>query len=190
MRRNLLIILGLLIVTGGYTYLTNHNTAVAPTTETAPQIRQGNPAPDFSYTDLNDKKGKLSDLKGKVVVLNFWASWCTPCVAEFPVLLTLAATFPKDVVLLAVSSDHDKAAMDRFLIRLKKENGAKATAPNVVIVWDEDQSITQKLFQTTRLPETILVDSNLIMQDKIAGIVDWTGVPMAQKIRGYMTQKP
>lgn len=193
MKTNILIVLVLVLATAAYTYFTNSQTAAPREVAklqplSAPAIRQGAPAPDVAYTALNGKKGRLSDFKGKAVILNFWASWCTPCVAEFPALLTLAATFPDDAVLIAVSSDHDRAMMDRFLAKLKKENGSKATAGNVIIVWDEDKSITQDQFQTLRLPETILIDSNGIMQDKIAGLTDWNDVAMIQKIRGYQNQ--
>ena len=64
----------------------------------------GKAAPDFSLTDLNDKPHRLSDFRGKVVFLNFWATWCAPCREEMPSMEVLNKSFEKDgLVILAVS---------------------------------------------------------------------------------------
>ena len=64
----------------------------------------GKPAPDFSLTDLNDKPYRLSDFRGKVVFLNFWATWCKPCREEMPSMEILNKNFEKDgLIILAVS---------------------------------------------------------------------------------------
>ena len=63
-------------------------------------------APDFQLPDLNDKQLRLSDYRGKVVFLNFWATWCKPCREEMPSMEVLYKTFEKDgLVILAVSID-------------------------------------------------------------------------------------
>lgn len=187
--RNFLILFGLAALIVGYTAYSEvkqryHEIEAAE----AKGIVTGAPAPDFTYVTHDGRTGKLSDHRGKIVLLNFWASWCPPCIAEFPQLLNLAALYPDKVVLLALSSDHDRAMMDRFLARLIRENAKAATAPNVVIAWDKDQSITLPVYGTARLPETIIIDKDMIMREKVAGVIEWDG-PEARARIGAMTRE-
>lgn len=187
--RNFIILFGLAALIAGYTVYSEVKQRYRELEAAeAKGIVTGAPAPDFSYVTANGEPGKLSDHKGKVIILNFWASWCPPCVAEFPQLLNLAAMYPGDVVLLALSSDHDKTMMDRFLAKLIKDNGKAASAPNVVIAWDKDQSITLPIYGTARLPETIVIDKSMIMREKVAGAIAWDG-PEAQARIGALTRE-
>lgn len=124
-------------------------------------------APDFSFQTPDGKQHTLRDFEGKIVILNFWASWCPPCIKEFPHLLRAAEENPNDVILIALSSDLDEQSMSRFTKKL--------TIPktkNVFIALDQDQKITQGLFKTFKLPETILIDARQIPRQKIIG-ADW-----------------
>jgi thiol-disulfide isomerase/thioredoxin len=132
-------------------------------------------APDFSFTTPDGKQYRLSDFSGKVIVLNFWASWCPPCVKEFPILLDIAAQFPDQAVLIALSSDLDAAAMERFLQKQKKPG------ENVYIALDENQSITQKLYQTYSLPETLIITPQLQLHSKLVG-ADWEAESLSKTI--------
>ncbi len=185
--RNILIFIGLAVLVAAYTTYSQvrdfHRDMKLAETK---GIVTGARAPDFTYEDIGGTVGALSKHRGKVVILNFWASWCPPCVAEFPQLLTLAATYPDDVVLLALSSDHDPAMMDRFLARLKREQGAKATAPNVVIARDVDNSIILPVYGTARLPETIVIDADGIMREKVSGAIEWDAPDVIRKIGAYI----
>src|SRR5204863_9720194 len=74
----------------------------------------GSIAPDFELQDLSGKTVRLSDYKGKVVVLNFWATWCGPCRAEIPDLITLQSRYgPKGMVVLGLSMDAEGAGVVR-----------------------------------------------------------------------------
>lgn len=81
----------------------------------------GNPAPDFAVADLEGNPIHLADLRGRPVIINFWASWCGPCVEEFPLLRDAAARYADDglVVIGIVWDDRSEAARD-FMAR----NGA------------------------------------------------------------------
>ncbi len=183
MLRNFLILLGLAALTAGYTvYSEVRDRQREIEAAEAKGIVTGAPAPDFSYVTVEGKAGRLSDHKGKVVILNFWASWCPPCIAEFPQLLNLAASMPDKIVLLALSSDHDKAMMDRFIARLTRENGARATAGNVILAWDQDQSVTLPVYGTARLPETIVIDKRMVMREKVAGVIEWDGPAVRRRM--------
>lgn len=78
--------------------------ALAPVAQAAPKI--GQPAPDFSVTTFGGKTVQLSDLKGDVIVLNFWATWCAPCRQELPILEALFQAYSKyGLQVLAVASE-------------------------------------------------------------------------------------
>lgn len=75
----------------------------------------GRAVPAISAQDRAGRPVRLSDLRGKVVIVNLWASWCGPCRAEMPSLERLAAQYPNDLVVLAISNDeHGWPAVDRF----------------------------------------------------------------------------
>lgn len=75
---------------------------------TAPQVNIGAPAPDFTMNDIDGNAFTLSSLKGKVVMIDFWATWCPPCVRSIPEAKNIWNTFKKqDFVLLGVSLDKD-----------------------------------------------------------------------------------
>jgi thiol-disulfide isomerase/thioredoxin len=89
---------------------------------TASATKPGDREIDFSLKDLNGKTVKLSSLKGKVVILDFWASWCGPCKKELPALDAVAAKYKadkKDIVILAVNIDKDKKKAQEFLKSVK-----------------------------------------------------------------------
>lgn len=76
----------------------------------------GNPAIDFAYEDVNGQKKSLSDYKGKVVVVDVWATWCAPCKKEIPMLEQLQKEFQgQDVVFMSVSFDTDRAAWKKMI---------------------------------------------------------------------------
>jgi thiol-disulfide isomerase/thioredoxin len=76
---------------------------------------QGKPVPAIGVTDRTGRPVTLAALKGRVVIVNMWASWCAPCRLEMPSLERLAARYPKDLVVLAVSNDQQGwPAIDRF----------------------------------------------------------------------------
>ena len=130
------------------------------------QQSKGEPAPDFTFKTIENKSYALKAFKGKVIIINFWATWCPPCVKEFPALIKIAKAHPHKVVLIALSSDMDDAALTKFL---KSKN---YNFPNILIGRDKDQSITQNLFQTYSLPETYVIDGRLRIRQKFIG-GDW-----------------
>lgn len=123
----------------------------------------GNPAPDFTVQDA-DRKVVLRDLRGKIVVLNFWATWCPPCVEEMPSLVKLQSNLKDRVVVLAVSVDEDERSYHTFL---KKNN------VDLLTVRDPQQK-SNELYGTFKFPETYIIDRNGVVQRKFIGPVDWT----------------
>ena len=112
----------------------------------------------------SDRKLTLADHRGKVVVLNFWATWCPPCVEEMPSLVELQQRLKdKGVIVLAVSLDADEAAYHKFL----KDHGV-----NLLTVRDPDLK-SSNLYGTFKYPETYIIDRNGILRRKFIGAVNW-----------------
>lgn len=127
--------------------------------------------PDFTLPDLNGKPVSLRQFKGRPVLLNLWASWCAPCVKEFPSLKRLVEHFKGKLVVLAVSQDHSREDLDSFI----KTFGV--VPEDFVIVWDKDK-VTGQLFGTDQLPETYILTKEQKLLRKIAGEQAWDD-PMA-----------
>ena len=126
--------------------------------------RIGTAAPDFTVKDA-DRSVTLSQLHGQVVVLNFWATWCPPCVEEMPSLVQMQQMLKaKGVTVLAVSVDVDQDSYHRFL----KDHGV-----NLLSVRDGDQK-SNALYGTFKFPETYIIDRNGVVRRKFIGPVDWT----------------
>lgn len=132
----------------------------------------GKAAPDFTVAD-SDRKVTLSQLRGKIVVLNFWATWCPPCVEEMPSLVQMQKMMlPKGVVVLAVSVDDDADAYHNFL----KEHGI-----DLLTVRDpgqqDDKGVVANVassYGTFKFPETYIIDRDGVVQRKFIGPIDWS----------------
>jgi cytochrome c biogenesis protein CcmG, thiol:disulfide interchange protein DsbE len=126
--------------------------------------RIGSQAPDFTVQD-SQTKVTLSQFRGQIVVLNFWATWCAPCVEEVPSLVEMQRRMKsKGVTVLAVSVDVDEDAYKSFI---KDHNVTLLT------VRDPSQK-TNQLYGTFKFPETYVIDRQGIMRRKFIGAVDWT----------------
>jgi len=124
----------------------------------------GSPAPDFTVQDA-DRKVSLKDLRGQVVVLNFWASWCPPCVEETPSLVQLQKRLKdKGITVVGVSWDSDDEAYHQFL---------KAHKIDFLTVRDADQK-SSSLYGTVKIPETYIIDRKGIVRRKFISSVDWS----------------
>jgi thiol-disulfide isomerase/thioredoxin len=130
----------------------------------------GQVAPDFTVSD-GATTVHLASYRGRVVLLNFWATWCPPCVEEMPSLLELHHDRP-DLAIVAVSIDVDPDAYYRFLVRRHVD---------LVTVRDPDQKAAQ-LYHTEGWPETYIIDRQGIIRRKIVGDPDWSN----PEIRAYL----
>jgi cytochrome c biogenesis protein CcmG/thiol:disulfide interchange protein DsbE len=126
--------------------------------------RIGTAAPDFTVQD-SDHTVTLNQFHGQVVVLNFWATWCPPCVEETPSLVHMQGLLKsKGVVVLAVSIDEDDSAYHRFL---------KDYSVNMVTVRDGARKASN-LYGTFGWPESYIIDRQGVIRRKFIGAVDWT----------------
>ncbi len=127
--------------------------------------------PDFEVEDLAGKKIKLSDLRGKVVLVNIWATWCAPCVKEFPSLKKMVEAMKGDVVILAISYDRDREDIETFI---KAFGGVPA---DFRIAWDKERK-TSPILGTDVLPESYIIGRDGKLIRKIVGEASWDE-PMA-----------
>jgi cytochrome c biogenesis protein CcmG/thiol:disulfide interchange protein DsbE len=168
MKTNLLILVFLCLAGFGMNALLHQapdkiKNVSAPVSETT-----GAKAPPFTITALDGKQHSLADYEGKIVIVNFWATWCAPCIVEFPHLLEVAERRKDDTILLLISSDHDQTAVERFLARLKSTREKSVHTDNVVVAIDSKKQVTADIFQTMLLPETIIIDKSGLMRHKIS----------------------
>jgi len=131
----------------------------------------GKVAPQFVVKD-SDRTVDLSKLRGKVVVLNFWASWCAPCLEELPSLEALQRTLPQ-VTVLAVSTDEDTTAYKNFLLQHHV---------NLLTVQDAAQT-SNPLYGTYRYPETYIIDKNGMIRRKYIGPQDFMSKEIVDSLK-------
>jgi cytochrome c biogenesis protein CcmG, thiol:disulfide interchange protein DsbE len=130
------------------------------------------PAPQFVVGD-GSRTVDLSKLRGRVVVLNLWASWCAPCIEELPSLLALQKQMP-ELVIVAVSMDQDPDVYNRFLLK---------NHVNLVTVRDEEQRVNA-LYGTAQIPETYIIDRQGVLRRKFVSAQNWT----SPEITSYLSR--
>ena len=132
-----------------------------------------NKAPGFSLKDLNGREVVFSSLKGKVVLLNFWATWCPACIGEMPSLNKLYhAMKPRGLEIVAVSTDGSANAVRDYLNKKGIE---------FQVLMDEKRTVT-KQYKVFSLPTTFLIDRNGVIIEKFFGEYDWTDQEIKRKI--------
>jgi cytochrome c biogenesis protein CcmG, thiol:disulfide interchange protein DsbE len=129
------------------------------------------PAPDFTVSD-GTSTVHLANYRGQVVLLNFWATWCMPCLEELPSLLALHHEQP-NLVILAVSIDEDPDAYSRFLVRHHVD---------LITVRDPSESVS-KLYHTDMWPETYVIDRQGIIRRKFVSNQDWTSTEITSYLK-------
>jgi peroxiredoxin len=143
-------------------------TAACTTGSKPPRI--GSAAKDFSVQDA-DRSVNLNQFRGQVVILNFWATWCPPCVEELPSLIDMQDRMRgKGVVVVGVSIDVDGDAYHRFI---KQRN------VNFLTVRDPEQKVAS-VYGTSGWPESYIIDRQGVLRRKIVGPINWDSPEMMQ----------
>ena len=138
-------------------------------------VLAGESAPDFTLTSDSGRSVSLNNFGGKVLLLNFWASWCPPCVEETPSLSELAKEFgPKGLVVLAVSVDEKENAYRAFLQRFR---------PDFLTVRD---SKLHEEYGTFVYPESYIIGADGRVLRKVAEGADWMDPQMTQYISSLL----
>jgi peroxiredoxin len=137
----------------------------------------GDTAPKFSITSDSGRNFTRADFGGKVLVLNFWATWCPPCVEELPSLNAFQKQFAdKGVVVLGVSVDKNADAYRQFLSRTKVD---------FQIARDPEANISAS-YGTFKYPETYIINREGKVVQKIIGPTNWTAPEMITAVRALL----
>ncbi len=140
----------------------------------------GEPAPDFTLVDTKGKTWNLAELKGKVVFVNFWATWCPPCVEEMPSMQKVNAFMPSNqFVMLSILNNDRPSLADAFLARIG------ATFPVLV----DPKNLVANAYGVTGVPETYIVDKQGVLREKFLGGVRWDGPQAMQMLVKYVAQQ-
>ncbi|HSC88394.1 MAG TPA: TlpA disulfide reductase family protein [Polyangiaceae bacterium] len=143
-------------------------------------------APDFELPNLTGQRRKLSDYKGKAIILNFWSKTCQPCLEEMPSLAALARSLQKrgDVVLLTVSID-------------ESADDARATLGPILgpdipfeVLMDPESQVVAGRFGTKLYPETWFIDQDFVVRARVDGARDWStgeAVALVDSFRAPLT---
>ena len=124
--------------------------------------RIGSKAPEFKISDGRESLD-IEKLRGRIVVLNFWATWCIPCIDEIPTLVELQRRMPQ-VAVVAVSADQDDEAYRRFLSQY---------GVNFLSVRDPSYRIPH-MYGTLKIPETYVIDRSGVLRRKFVSAQNWT----------------
>lgn len=147
-------------------------------------VLEGKNAPDFALPDLKGKMVKLSDYRGKVVFVNFWATWCKPCEEEMPSMQRMYEVLKKqyqNFELLAVSIDSKEPdAVEAF---------AKKYEVTFPVLHDKKGKI-KEMYKTTGVPETFIVDQNGVIAEKVWGPRNWSKKDSVKTIIELLTNGP
>lgn len=130
----------------------------------------GATAKDFTLQD-SDHQVSLNQFRGQVVILNFWATWCPPCIEELPSMIDMQNRLrSKGVVVVGVSIDVDNDAYHRFI---KQKN------VNFVTVRDPEQKVAS-MYGTSGWPESYIIDRKGVLRRKFVGPVNWDSPEVLQ----------
>ncbi|HEY5626862.1 MAG TPA: TlpA disulfide reductase family protein [Nitrospira sp.] len=174
--RLLIFVLGAAILAGVFSIVWMQSAKYEP-------LVVGKIAPDFTLPDLNDKPHRLSDFRGKVVFLNFWATWCKPCREEMPSMEILNKNFEKDgLVILAVSIDRVTTTKDipPFV------KGMNLTFPVLIDSWGK----TDMPYKRMGVPETFIIDQQGVIREIVIGPRDWTRIDSLQILTKLLNVTP
>jgi peroxiredoxin len=143
----------------------------------APVINAGDKAPDFRVTTEHGKTITRDNFGGKLLVLNFWASWCPPCIQETPSLEEFAREYgPKGVVVLGISNDRNEGQYRKFLERFHVD---------FETMRDPENNISAS-YGTFQLPETYLIDTNGRVVEKVISNQNWMDPEFLARVKAKL----
>jgi peroxiredoxin len=161
--QSIILILLLMIGIGTLVLLQTNKSSFDPAGK--PRFEKGAPAPNFTLPDLNGKMVSLADYRGRVVLLNIWATWCAPCVEEMPSMEKLHQGLKDEkFVVLAVSIDDGGTDVVRPFMEKHKLSFQALT---------DSAGNINNLYQTTGVPESFVIDKQGRILEEIIGPRDW-----------------
>ncbi len=148
------------LAAGVWSWQTQHAQTASPARPTVSVSTR--PAPDFTLTAIDGVTVRLSDLRGKVVLLNFWATWCPPCEAELPDLNALHRDYAEAQGFTVVGIDMEEAPADVSAF-------AEARGLIYPLLLDTDGVVTNDRFGVRSLPTSMIIDRDGVIRDTWVG---------------------
>ena len=142
--------------------MAENTTDTQQTSESYGEVTMGDMAPDFTAELTNGESVTLSKVQDKVILLNFWATWCGPCVREMPALEKLQEEYGDKLLVLAVNSMEDKGTVDSFV---------EETGYTFSVAYDVNGEIGVK-YPTTGIPYTLIIGKDGIVKQIFVGAAD------------------
>jgi peroxiredoxin len=162
MKRSIVVFAVMVVVVAGLLLLARFRQVLpgAVPARNAVASAPGHSAPDFDLTDLQGNKVKLSDLRGKAVVLNFWASWCAPCKHEIPWFVEMQKRYGgQGLQIVGISVDDDPKDVVKF---------AAENAINYPVLFGQEK-VAEAYGGIDYLPTTFYIDRNGVVLDRVYG---------------------
>lgn len=152
-------------------------------------VEVGTRAPDFSARDLSGRPVSLSDLRGEVVLLNIWATWCPPCREEMPSMQRLHERLgPEGLKIVAVSID---AAPGRQDVGGRQGGDVGKFAEDYGLgfeIWHDPSGEIQRIYRTTGVPESFVIDRDGVIVKKVLGATEWDSEANVETIRRLLAR--
>jgi len=169
-----LVLIVLLVSVGGGAYI--YFNLPATTAVAATAVVAGDVAPDFQLEDTKGNRVSLSALRGKVVMVNFWATWCPPCKEELPSMEKLNKIMAgEDFVMLAINIEEDgRSVVPTFL---------KNYPHDFTVLYDDKGTVRQQ-YGVYRVPESFIIRKDGTVDKKVIGAIDWA----SQKTIAYFKE--
>lgn len=150
----------------------------------------GTRAPNFIATDLQGRPVSLEELKGQVVLLNVWATWCGPCRDEMPSMQRLHRELgPRGLKIVAVSIDAAPGAADRSGNRGGDISQFARDLGLTFPIWHDPSGAVARTYRTTGVPESWVIDRNGVIQKKVIGATEWDSGSHPELIRRLLAER-
>ena len=136
--------------------------------------------PDFSFFDVDGKRHFISEFKGKLLIINFWATWCKPCVKELPQLDKLPDIIGEDeikVIAISIDSAIDVNKISKFIEKLELSH---------IKAYQDKELESYTKIKIFGIPTSIIVDKNLQAHYKISGYIDWSNLEIISFINNLL----
>ena len=132
----------------------------------------------FSMKDINDLEKKISSSENKILLLNFWATWCAPCIKEIPELIELKKKFKNNVEVYFLSVDSNvKKTVPKFLRKNKLES---------ILVFNDEKLKVSSKFGVKVMPTTVIINKNFEEVAQVKGYVDWSSSKYINLIERFL----
>lgn len=172
--RGLILVVVILLV-GVSVYLVSSGSS-RPPRQAVKSVVAGELAPDFQLEDTQGKQVTLSELRGKVVMVNFWATWCPPCIAEMPSMERLNEIMGgDDFVMLAINTEENGREIVPAFLQKK---------PHSFTILYDDKGVVQKRYGVFKFPETFIIRKDGTVAEKIIGPLDWSSLETITYLKG------